>query len=50
MRGYPLDLLRREVALIASQFHWSYTDIMAMDHQERRQWVEEIRKLTGQTG
>ncbi|HWR26444.1 MAG TPA: DUF6760 family protein [candidate division Zixibacteria bacterium] len=43
--GYSLDLLRQEVALIAIHFHWSYEDTMNMEHQERREWVQEIKRL-----
>ncbi|MDW5549445.1 DUF6760 family protein [Methanosarcina sp.] len=44
--GYPPDQLRREVALIACHFHWSYEEIMYMEHQERHEWVQEIVRLT----
>ncbi len=27
-------------------FHWSYPDIMHMEHAERRRWVREILDLT----
>ncbi|WP_338037444.1 DUF6760 family protein [Methanosarcina spelaei] len=46
MLGYPPDQLRREVALIACHFHWSYEEIMYMEHQERHEWVQEIVRLT----
>jgi len=49
--SYPLDQLHREVALIAFYFHWSYEEIMYMEHQERREWVHEIVRLThGENG
>ncbi|MEB3180870.1 MAG: DUF6760 family protein [Nostocaceae cyanobacterium] len=41
-----MNLLRREVAYIAFHFHWSYDHIMNMEHQERREWVQEILMLT----
>ncbi len=34
-----------EVAFIAYHFHWSYADIMNMDHRERRRWCDEISKI-----
>lgn len=43
--SYPLDALRQEVAFIAFHFHWSYEDLMNMEHRERRQWVREISAL-----
>lgn len=44
--GYPLDQLYQEVALIAFHFHWSYEEIMCMEHQERCDWIREIIILT----
>ena len=44
--GYPLDQLHEEVALIAFHFHWSYEEIMYMEHQERHEWVKEINRFT----
>jgi hypothetical protein len=43
--GYPLNVLRQEVALIALYLHWSYQETMNMEHQERREWIQEIMKL-----
>ncbi len=52
MTGYPLDRLYEEVAFIAYHFHWSFEEILNMDHGERQKWVEEIskinRKLSGE--
>lgn len=42
---YPLDRLYEEIAFIAYHFHWSYDDIMNMEHWERRRWCEEISKI-----
>jgi hypothetical protein len=39
-----------EVAYIAYYFHWQLEDILKLEHNDRRQWVEKIadinRKLT----
>jgi len=43
--GYPLDRLYEEVAFIAYHFHWSYEEIMDMEHKERQRWCEEISKI-----
>jgi hypothetical protein len=43
--GYPLDSLRQEVAFLAFHFHWSYEDLMNMEHRERRRWIQEIITL-----
>jgi hypothetical protein len=42
LRLYPLDRLYDEVAFIAYHFHWPYSEIVQMDHQERQHWVEQI--------
>lgn len=42
MIGYPLDRLYEEVAYIAYHFHWPREEILAMDHLERKSWVEQI--------
>ncbi|OLP16631.1 hypothetical protein BST81_19520 [Leptolyngbya sp. 'hensonii'] len=43
--GYPPEQLRREVALIAYHFHWSLTEILNLEHGERRQWVQTIDQI-----
>jgi hypothetical protein len=52
--GYPSERIYEEVAFIAYHFHWPHDEIMAMDHFERKKWVEEIsrihRKISGDTG
>jgi hypothetical protein len=49
--GYPLKQLYEEVAYLAYHFHWSHSQILNLDHAERRQWVAEIAKInrTAQT-
>jgi len=37
-----------EVAYIAYYFHWQLEDILAMEHQDRRQWAERIAKINRQ--
>jgi hypothetical protein len=46
--GYPLDRLHEEVAFIAYHFHWPHAEIMAMEHADRRRWVQEISAINGQ--
>ena len=43
--GYPLDQLNEEVAFVAYHFHWSNAEIIAMEHAERRMWVEQISTI-----
>lgn len=45
MIGYPLDKLRKEVAYIAYFFHWDPDSILNLDHQSRKQWVNEIAAI-----
>ncbi|GJL74449.1 DUF6760 family protein [Nitrosomonas sp.] len=34
-----------EVAYVAFHFHWSYEQIMNLEHLERLKWVEEIARI-----
>lgn len=45
MIGYPSSALLGEVAFVAYHLHWPYSEIMAMDHRERRWWVAEVAHL-----
>ena len=45
MTCYPLDRLREEVAYLAYHFHWSYEDVMLMEHVERQEWVAEVARI-----
>lgn len=31
--------------MLSTRVHWTYEDILGLDHAERRRWIEEIRKL-----
>jgi hypothetical protein len=42
---YPLDRLREEVAYVAYHLHWSYEDVMLMEHAERQEWVDEVARI-----
>lgn len=42
---YPLERLHEEVAYIAYHFHWSYEQVMTLEHPERVRWVNEIAKI-----
>jgi hypothetical protein len=43
--SYPLAQLREEVAFIAYHFHWSHDEIMALEHTDRRRWVNTISSI-----
>jgi len=51
MRAYPVKSLYEEMAFIAHHLHWSHSDLMRLEHHERRRWCREIsainRKLDG---
>ena len=46
--SYPLDLIYEEVAFIAYHFHWSFEEIIHMEHGERKKWCEEISSINRQ--
>jgi hypothetical protein len=48
--SYPPDQLHQEVALIAYHFHWSLTDIISLEHGDRRRWVQEIGRVNATLG
>jgi hypothetical protein len=45
--GYPLNQLYEEVAYVAYHIHWTQTEIMNMEHGDRRRWVREISTING---
>jgi hypothetical protein len=45
--GYPLEQMFEEVAFIAYHFHWSHESVMALEHADRRRWVEQISTING---
>jgi hypothetical protein len=45
MTAYPLKSLYEEMAFIAYHFHWSYGEIMQLEHRERRRWCREISAI-----
>ena len=42
--SYPSNRIFEEVAYVARYLHWSYDDVMALDHRERQRWVAEIAR------
>jgi hypothetical protein len=43
--GYPFAQLIDEMSFLAYHFHWSRTDLMNLEHRERRRWVAQISAL-----
>jgi hypothetical protein len=50
MRRYPSDRLHEEVAFVAHELHWSYADVMGMEHAERLRWVAAAARLAPADG
>ncbi|MEV0323007.1 DUF6760 family protein [Streptomyces sp. NPDC050658] len=42
MTTYAIDALYAEIAYIAYHFHWPLTEILDLEHDERRRYVGEI--------
>ena len=42
--SYPSARLHEEVAYVSRYLHWSYEQVMAMDHRERQRWVAEVAR------
>lgn len=40
-----MEKIAGEVAYIAYHFHWSLDDILAMEHKERHNWIQEISEI-----
>lgn len=43
--GYRPEQLFQEVAYLAYYFHWPYTQIMDLNHQERLVWVDQVARI-----
>jgi hypothetical protein len=40
-----VDLAFHEVAYLACRMHWTRTELLSLDHRERRRWVREVAAL-----
>jgi len=40
-----MDALHQEVAYVAYHFHWPQSEIMVLEHADRRRWVQEIASI-----
>jgi len=45
MMGYPSDRLFEEVAYLAYHVHWTYDEILRLEHRERQRWVAEVARI-----
>ena len=42
---YATDRLFEEVAYVAYHFHWSFEEILDLEHADRQRFVEEIASI-----
>lgn len=42
---YATDRLHEEIAYVAFHFHWGLEDILDLEHQDRRRFVDQIASL-----
>jgi hypothetical protein len=42
---YAVDQLHQEIAYVAYHFHWAFSDILDLEHADRRRYVSEIAHL-----
>lgn len=40
--SYPSDRLFEEVAYLSRYLHWSYDEVVRLDHRQRRRWVAQV--------
>jgi transcriptional antiterminator len=42
---YATDRLHEEIAYVAYHFHWSWEEILDMEHPDRQRFVAEIARI-----
>ncbi|HVA75001.1 MAG TPA: DUF6760 family protein [Acidimicrobiales bacterium] len=42
---YATDRVYEEIAYVAYHFHWSFEELLDMEHPTRRRFVDEIAKI-----
>ncbi len=47
---YASERLLEEVAYVAYHFHWSFEELLDLEHPVRRRFVEEIDRLNRRAG
>ncbi|MFZ3491960.1 DUF6760 family protein [Streptomyces sp. 5.8] len=45
MKVYAAADLRSEIAYIAYHFHWSHSELLDMDHVQRRAYIQSIADI-----
>jgi hypothetical protein len=46
MTGYPVDRVHHEVAFLGRHVHWTLSELLSLDHRQRRRWVDEVARQT----
>ncbi|MEU2510957.1 DUF6760 family protein [Streptomyces syringium] len=44
---YAADRIHEEVAYLAYHFHWSFDQILDLEHADRLRYVDQIARLNG---
>ncbi|WP_193241757.1 hypothetical protein OG250_12350 [Streptomyces sp. NBC_00487] len=47
---YATDRLHEEIAYVAYHFHWSFEEILDLEHHDRRRYTEQIASLVTRGG
>ncbi|MFI8535800.1 DUF6760 family protein [Streptomyces aquilus] len=42
IHGYPLERVYQEVAHLGRHVHWTHTELMNLEHTERRRWLRTV--------
>jgi hypothetical protein len=42
---YGADLLHEEVSYLAYHLHWSFDDLLDLEHDDRRRYVKLVQRL-----
>lgn len=45
--GYPLDWVYHEVAWLGTRVHWTFDELLNLDHRARARWIRALRQLEG---
>jgi len=45
-----VDRVHQEVAFLGRHVHWTLTELLSLDHTQRRRWVDEVNGLLIESG
>ena len=46
---YAIDRLHQEIAYVAYHFHWPLSELLDLEHADRRRFVQEIDSINRMT-